>query len=339
MSETRILHLTDDTSPGGVSRLLAHIQSDPALARLGRHEILPVSRRGMGAPALEGDVIVSHLSISWRRLPALIALRARYPHLPLIHVEHSYSAGFTAGNVVRRMRFQTLLRTAYALFDRVVAVSRAQGQWLVSRGLVEGPNLVVIPSTVALERFLILPVPRGPVRVVGAIGRFDRQKGFDLLIRAFRATQAPELELRMIGDGPDYARLVALAAGDPRIHFTRFAEDPVAAMAGLDAVAMPSRWEPYGLVALEARAAARPLLVTPVDGLRDHIAAGAQAVAPSVEAWSEALEALAKGDGRTNAMRGRRLAAQADQAFSDSWRALLAGLVAERADTEIALAV
>ena len=95
-----------------------------------------VPRGRFSAPALDDDIIVSHLSVSWRNLPQLVALRARYADRTLIHVEHSYTAAFTGLKVRHRTRFFALLRTAYSLFDRLVAVSEAQGRWLAERGLV-----------------------------------------------------------------------------------------------------------------------------------------------------------------------------------------------------------
>lgn len=83
-----------------------------------------------------------------------------------------------------------------------------------------------------------------------------------------------------------------MAKDDPRIGFKDFASDPVAAMAAVDIVAMPSRREAYGLVAIEALAAKRPLLVSNIDGLQDHIKKGAHAVKPGSDAerWQQAIE-------------------------------------------------
>ncbi|EPX80517.1 glycosyltransferase [Salipiger mucosus] len=290
---TRILHLVDDTNPGGVTRYLDFLRRDPGMAALASHEVRAVPRNRPCVAGIEADVIVSHLAVTWRGLPGLMALRARHAGTPLIHVEHSYSEGFAAHNVRARRRFRTLLRTAYALFDRIVAVSHPQGDWLLGRGLVPAAQLSVIPPCVDLSAFAALPAPQGPVRVIGALGRFDRQKGFDLLIRAFRALPQADLRLEMIGDGPERAALEALAQGDPRIRFAGFADSPAQAMAACDALAMPSRWEPYGLVGAEARAAGRPVLVSGVDGLRDQVEDGAIAVREStVDAWQEALATL-----------------------------------------------
>ncbi|SLN10152.1 Mannosylfructose-phosphate synthase [Roseivivax jejudonensis] len=327
----RIVHLIDDTNPGGVTRYLDFIAADAAMARLATHVVVPVSRTRPATAPIEADVIVSHLTVSWRGLPGLMLLRARFPNTPLVHVEHSYCAGFAAARVTAPGRFQTLLRCAYALFDRVVAVSAAQADWLVRRGLVAPSVLEMIRPCVALDAFRALPVPGGSVRTIGAIGRFDQQKGFDLLIRAFRAVSDPDLRLQLIGDGPERAALETLAAGDPRISLPGFAADPAMAMSGCDLVAMPSRWEPYGLIALEAMAARRPLLVANVDGLKDHIANGAVAVEEmTVEAWASAI---------VRARAGMRMPAtdmSAEAACVDGWARLVADLLDRATEADVA---
>lgn len=287
-----IIHLVDDTTAGGVMRVLDHIMSAPEMAALGDHRVLPVQRNRLRLPAIDADVIVSHLAVSWRAVPMLAALRLRHPKTVLVHVEHSYTEAFVALNVANKRRFATLLRVAYGLFNRVVAVSQAQGKWLLDSGAVKADALSVICSCVDLSAFRALARPAPRVRVIGAIGRLDRQKGFDTLIKAFRQTRSPNIALHIYGEGDEAQALSVLAEGDPRIQFMGFV-DPLAAMENVDAVVMPSRWEAYGLVAIEALSARRKLLVADVDGLRDHIAFGATAIgAQTVSAWQQGLEVL-----------------------------------------------
>lgn len=285
----RIAHLIDDQSLGGVTRYLDFIARDPGMSALAQHEIVPVARTRAGAAKVEADLIVSHLTISWRGLPGLMALRARYPGTPLVHVEHSYSERFVATNVRRRNRFHSLLRCAYALFDKVVAVSGAQGDWLRQRELVDAGRFHVIRPCVELDDLASIPAPTTPIRRIGAIGRLDDQKGFDVLISAFRSLQGADISLEIFGDGPERDSLVAMAGDDARITF-HGAKPAAEAYAGCDLVAMPSRWEPYGLVAVEARAAGRPVLVSGADGLSDHLRHGAFRVSELSEAaWNRAL--------------------------------------------------
>ena len=50
--------------------------------------------------------------------------------------------------------------------------------------------------------------------------------------------------------------------------------DKAFAAAACDAVIIPSRYEAFGLVATEARMAARPVIVADIDGLPEQVGAG-----------------------------------------------------------------
>lgn len=322
LDRKRVIHLVDDTTPGGVMRYLDFLKSDAALAEAAEHILRPVSRGEIGRLSLDAEVIVSHLSVNWRALPSLIALRARHASARMIHVEHSYTAAFTALNVPSRGRFFTLLRSAYALFDKVVAVSAAQGEWLRARGLVPWDRLEIIRPAVDLSDFASLPAPRTRPRVIGAFGRLDRQKGLDTLIMAFRKIPEQDKTLRLYGAGADLDMLKSLAAGDARIEFPGHVAVPALAMAEVDVVAMPSRWEAYGIAALEARVAGRPLVATSIDGLRDHAGPGVTLVRPgAVDELSQAL--LENATSSQTSDERIALAALAETATRDGWRRLI----------------
>ncbi|WP_375691794.1 glycosyltransferase family 4 protein [Pseudooceanicola sp. LIPI14-2-Ac024] len=315
----RIAHLVDDTTPGGVTRYLDFIRQDPGMTVTARHEVAVVSRVNPARRAVDADIIVSHLGLSWRGLPGLMALRARHAGIPLIHVEHSYSEGFVAANVTARGRFCQLLRTAYSLFDEVVAVSEAQKDWLQRRDLVAADALRCIPPCVDLAPFRAVPPPPDGVTTIGAIGRFDAQKGFDILIRAFRQVDDAALRLVLIGQGQAETTLRNLADGDDRIRFPGFTDSPAQAYGDCDVIAMPSRWEPYGLVALEANAAGRPVLMSSVDGLRNQVDRGNVVVAENTAvAWAGAIRALAASPiTRPSVERAQSQAKQTSRAWAD----------------------
>jgi glycosyltransferase involved in cell wall biosynthesis len=239
-------------------------------------------------------------------------------------VEHSYTEAFCALNVPNRTRFHSLLRTAYALFDRVVAVSETQAAWMRDRGLVEPSALRAIPSAVELSGFLALPDAPARPRVIGAIGRLHRQKGFDTLIRAFTRCTDPDLRLHIYGEGEERPALEDLAALDARIVFMGRAADSVAMMAAVDAVAAPSRWEAYGLMCLEARAAGRPVLAAAVDGLLDQAAEGGlETPGPSLPSWTEALTRLTEGRSTCEPSVARAAARAHGARFTAAWSQMI----------------
>ncbi|WP_421857943.1 glycosyltransferase family 4 protein [Oricola sp.] len=329
-----VSHLIDDASFGGVNRMLDHLANSPELARSSFHRIVRVKRGQLSPPSLTSDVIVSHLSINWANLPMLTALRAIYPNHPIIHVEHSYSQRFVAANVENRSRFDTLLRTAYSLFDAVVAVSDAQYRWLARKQYCPAGRLVAIPPCVDLDPYFdVAPKAPSATFTIGAIGRFDVQKGFDILLDGFLAADRKDLELRIIGAGDDRDALVARAGDHPRISIQGYMENTAPAIAACDAVAMPSRWEPYGLVALEAMAAERPVFCPRIDGLSDHIAAGAIDIGEnSVDGWATFLAGLDPDTLAPHALTGRESARIAAKRFVEAWTDLIARQVGANSD-------
>lgn len=319
-----ILHLVDDTTIGGVTRLVDFIRTSKKMEQAAQHDVLNVRRGQYRSIPNQSDMIVSHTTINWRSLPALIALRATHPGTPIVHVEHSYTAGFVAHNVAHKRRFSSMLKVAYSLFDRVVAVSHAQSKWIASLDLCSSKQLFVIASCTDLSRFRALPRPKGPIRTFGAIGRLDRQKGFDLLIDAFRTIPNPDLRLQVIGEGDEMDTLTHKAGSDHRITFTGFQPDPTLAMSGLDAVIMPSRWEAFGLVAAETLAAKRALLCNRIDGLVDHAPYGATYVdLNSQDPLATAIVALSETPRNLIDISGAKPAAHQEDVFLENWADLI----------------
>ena len=78
----------------------------------------------------------------------------------------------------------------------------------------------------------------------------------------------------MFGDGPEREKLEGLAADLPHVEVHGPCPDPARYLTQCDAVIIPSRYEAFGLVATEARMAARPVIVANVDGLPEQVGAG-----------------------------------------------------------------
>lgn len=111
------------------------------------------------------------------------------------------------------------------------------------------------------------------------VGRFEDRKGFDIAVQVAQSViDMPNVEMTLIGGALDDAALALverLSAGailnHPRISFggivARDALDD--AFVGADVVLMPSRFESFGLVAIEAMAAGLPVLALAAGGLNE----------------------------------------------------------------------
>ena len=138
----------------------------------------------------------------------------------------------------------------------------------------------VIPNGVA--PLACVECPTGPEHKasgwrVAACGRITRSKGFDILLGALGRLPTLSVECVIAGaDGGDLAHLAQLAQKiDPYVT-VRFpgATDRggiAALMAWSDLVVMPSRSEPFGLVAFEALAAGKRVVASRTGGLGDWL--------------------------------------------------------------------
>jgi glycosyltransferase involved in cell wall biosynthesis len=116
-----------------------------------------------------------------------------------------------------------------------------------------------------------------------AIGQIHPRKNFELLLRAFQLVldDLPRAECWILGpefeDGA-YGRFLRKLAHDLGLEAkVRFLGESTAVQQFIQQcslLAVPSRVEPFGLVAIEAMLAERPVVACRVGGLRDIIADG-----------------------------------------------------------------
>ena len=133
---------------------------------------------------------------------------------------------------------------------------------------VEPDRVNVIPPGVDTSRLHPSDRADGPVRILFVGGEFER-KGGDLLLRAFAQLPGdPELVLVTKSKVPRADRVTVisdLAPNDDRL---------IELFRTSDIFALPSRAETFGIAAVEASAAALPVVATNIGGLSDIVVDG-----------------------------------------------------------------
>jgi glycosyltransferase involved in cell wall biosynthesis len=122
-----------------------------------------------------------------------------------------------------------------------------------------------------------VPYSHGRPYILG-FGRLTRKKGFDLLLEAFArlGAQCRGVDLILAGEGEERGALIAQAQHLGVERTVRFfgratSGEVVRLLNGSLFLVVPSRMEPFGIVALEGLAAGKPVLATNVGGLREML--------------------------------------------------------------------
>jgi len=201
--------------------------------------------------------------------------------IPVIASEQIDPRQYDLGSIWKGLR-----RLFYPRAAAVVMQTDVLRMW--AERLVDRDRVYVIPSPVYIPPEHIgteEPVrPRGLGRVVAAMGRLNRQKGFDLLIQAFAqcASKHPNWSLLILGEGEERASLEALASEigiKDRVAMPGIIRNPSGILRQTDLFVLSSRFEGFPNALLEAMASNLPVITTDCPtGPRDIVRNGVDGV-------------------------------------------------------------
>ncbi|NJR37842.1 MAG: glycosyltransferase family 4 protein [Leptolyngbyaceae cyanobacterium CSU_1_4] len=321
----KIFHVLDDHSVGGITATTRHISHSYLKDDFDFH--LVRSKELLSLLQTEcPDLVIFHNPSSWRRSLNLALIKLYVPHL-IIH-EHHYSEGFTQHKVKNLQRFYTMLQWSYHRADRVVAISQGQANWMEKNRLVPLSKLTMINQCPNLDRFLNVPIKvRASPLILAAYGRFCVQKGFDILLHAMRLIPDANIHLNIGGSGSEVDKLYSLAQGTPNIKFWGEIEDTPMFLSAADVVVIPSRWEPWGNVCIEARAAGKPIIASDIDGLSEQVKNCGILIPPNdPQLLAEAIRSVTFAPAQQLENWGHNARASVDRAgeiYLETWRSLL----------------
>lgn len=249
----------------------------------------PALRLGALIAAEKPDLVHAHLPPA--ELYARLALLGRAT--PLVITRHNDER-------FAKVRFERALsRWCFARASKGIAISDAVARWSISdpRGPgLDARRLVVIRYALA---FAPPPPPAadlagdGPLLVT--VARLVPQKGLNVLLEAF-ARVPPPARLVIAGEGVLRPQLAAQIerlglAGRARLLGAR--GDIPAVLEAATLFVLPSRWEGFGLVLLEAMAAGRPIVATQVSAIPEVLGEAGVLVPPDdPSALANAITAL-----------------------------------------------
>lgn len=281
----KILHALYSDRKGGLER--AFINATKAMLELGHQVELLLPRQ---APFLhELDYPLPHHDFkragyyspsAWLRCHLLLRKIA-----PDLVVTHNSRATSTLGRAlfglnIPHLAFSHSNKThRFKSADHLVVLTEDMKQNFISSGRAD-ETISIFPNVI--ERIPELPPyterqDTAPIRL-GFVGRLNEEKGLEDLLHAMALLKDSfSLELYIAGSGPDQSAIQELAGQLgvlDNIYFAGWIEDIAEWLSGMDLAVLPSRYEPFGIVVLEAAAYGCPVISTSVSGPASQIRDG-----------------------------------------------------------------
>ncbi len=256
--------------------------------------------------------------------------------LSLLHMDLRLSAAAARLSGLRVLAHRAEMGPFSLLPHRRLLIDRLPHHWVAnsdanrltmlgSSRWLRGADVTTIHNGIDPEPFKTagptsLGLSEGSV-AAGFVGRLVEEKGLPELAAAWQclAPSHPNLHLVIAGVGGYEQAFREQLQGAPRLHWLGHRRDVPSVMKALDLVVMPSWEEPFGIVALEAMAAERPVIATRAGGLPEVVLDGTTGylIPPrDTRALAAAITRLA-GDPETRVRMGRAGARRVREHFTE----------------------
>jgi glycosyltransferase involved in cell wall biosynthesis len=299
-AQPRILHLQRVKGIGGSERHLlfllpalerAGFDVRMCVLRTGRGELFVEEMRDAGV-----DVVTREAGpdVNPLLIPGLLSeIRSYRPDIVHTHLVHADLHGQAAAKIARvpaissvhaapdfyrREPYHSIGRGVGRAARRRIAISEHVARFVRELDLAPADRVRTIHYGMDASKFRRTDADRERARValgldadavaIGVASRLIPGKGHDVLIEAFAkpAADNPRLRLLIVGEGPERAAAEAQAARQlpaGSYEFLGFVREIAEFMSACDAIAFPTQpefGEGFGLAALEAMAAGRPVI-------------------------------------------------------------------------------
>lgn len=165
----------------------------------------------------------------------------------------------------KRKIFAGVERLLTNVTDKIINVSKYEYNTAVKYGI-NKEKMCVIYSGISANKKPItkkITMPSDRINLL-FVGRFDPQKGIDWLLRVFSKCPRKDIHLYVIGDNVVSNGMGIEKKNTEKVTFLGWVnhDELPAYYEACDAVIMPSRWEAFGLVAIEAMKYGKPVIAS-----------------------------------------------------------------------------
>lgn len=231
--------------------------------------LVALYRKFRGVSRAIGPDIV-HAHSSGAGLISRIFLRQRSHKL--VFCAHGWSFDIS-GNPLMRQALRVMERTLARRADKVIAISQHEFDQALDIGIPRS-KLALIRNAIDRAPPDVTPASWTDDRLkILFAGRFDRQKGLDILLEAIKPLE-DKVTVRIIGE--PVVKRVNPAIPLPFVEYYGWRDRAsiAAQMKAADVLVLPSRWEGFGLVAIEAMRLSLAVAASSVGGLTEILGGG-----------------------------------------------------------------
>jgi glycosyltransferase involved in cell wall biosynthesis len=336
MAKKKIVHIIDVLEQGGAQKLFFDLLSllkddfdfyvlsfeggvfEEKMKRLGiQVEVLGISPYKIGfkypqnifrtlkwlrekIKKINPDIVQTHLlgADIWGRL-------AVPKDISIIQTIHS-AEKFRASHSIKGIKTFVFDRILSKKTNLIIAVSNAAALGVIKEG-VDNKKIKVIPCGIDVDAFAPSSLWRKNKRqelnikdnevVLGAVGRLDWVKGFDILIKAFSKLLIKNSYLKLIiaGEGKvrrNLEKMIKKENLDKNVLLLGERKDVSKLLNAFDIFIMSSRWEGFPLSLIEAAANQKPIIATNVGGIPEFIKDGFNGILVEPENYKNLSEKI-----------------------------------------------
>lgn len=170
---------------------------------------------------------------------------------------------------------QKVFGLVYRLADKIICVSQSVKNRLVKTGEISSRKGKVIYNPVSVPKKY--EIERSEKFNILYVGRLEKVKNVESLVRAFSQLKNGDIQLTIVGDGRERQNLETLVTElklSKKVIFEGFQSDPGKYLSAADLYVLPSYSEGFGIAAVEAMFLKVPVLATNVGGVPEFVTHG-----------------------------------------------------------------
>ena len=191
-------------------------------------------------------------------------------------IYHSHNTDYQTKNIIKKVYGNSLKKKVTKYSTDYLACSFEAGQWMYSKKILNSDSFKIIHNPIIVKDFAFNEKERAKLRketgfaddfMIGNVGRLSKQKNQKFLIQIMNelVKKCPNAKLALVGQGElknELENITKELGLSKNISFLGFRSDVNKLLNAFDLIVMPSFFEGYPIVSIEAQANGLPCLMS-----------------------------------------------------------------------------